>query len=387
MSSPAEKVPSLPGDDLAHVADSLAARRADVDAKQMRVAAFLQEVGCEGLLVLEPENFAWLSSGASARGILDPADMPGLFFMPEQRWLLAANVDSQRLFDEELDGLGFQLKEWPWNWGRQQFLADLCQGRIIACDRTLADCTTVGDKLRRLRRTLTDHERSCLRALGQIVGHALEATCRTMVPKLTEREIAGQVGHRLLHRGAQPIALGVAADDRARAYRRHNFTETPVEQHAVLTATASKYGLYATASRSVYLGSPPAELRQEYDAACKVSASYAVASVPNAVPRDVLQATRRIFEISGFEHEWRTAPQGHLTGRAAVELPFTPTTEELLPAGSAVTWHVTIGAASSCDTFLIGDGGAELVTPMESWSVKRIRIHGEEFFRPYLLVR
>lgn len=387
MSSPAEKKLRLPGDELDHIADSLAERRADVDGKQERVAAFLQEVGCEGLLLLEPENFAWLTSGAGARAILDPAETPGLYFTAEQRWLLSANVDSQRLFDEEIDGLGFQIKEWPWHWGREQFLADLCQGRVIASDRSLGDCKPVGDKLGRLRRVLTGYEQACFRALGQVLGHALEATCRTMVPNLTEREIAGQIAHRLLHRGVQPLTIGVAADGRSRHYRRHNFTEAAVRHHGVLSASASKYGLCATASRSVYFGSPELELRQEYDAACKISASYASASVPNAVPREVLKAARRVFEISGFEHEWLAGPQGHLTGRAPVELALTPKTEELLPAGSAVTWHVTVGAACSCDTFLITDHGPELLTPMESWSVKRIRIQGEEVFRPYLLVR
>ncbi len=44
------------------------------------------------------------------------------------RWLIAGNADSQRLFDEEIDGLGFQLKEWPWHWGRDRLLTELCHG-------------------------------------------------------------------------------------------------------------------------------------------------------------------------------------------------------------------------------------------------------------------
>src|SRR5207248_1923271 len=94
-------------------------RRADLDAKQMRVAALLQDAGCEGLLALDPENFSWLTSGAMSRGNLDPAELPVVYYSAEQRWVIAGNMDSQRLFDEEVDGLGFQLKEWPWHWGRE----------------------------------------------------------------------------------------------------------------------------------------------------------------------------------------------------------------------------------------------------------------------------
>ena len=78
-------------------------RRADIDAKTGRVAALLREVGCEGLLLLEPENVAWLGSGALARGVLDPAAEPALYCNGEQRWVIASNADAQRIFDEEVD--------------------------------------------------------------------------------------------------------------------------------------------------------------------------------------------------------------------------------------------------------------------------------------------
>src|SRR5262245_61587296 len=90
-------------------------RRADVDAKMAHVAAVLQEAGCDGLLLLEQDNLSWLTSGGIARGILDPHEMPALYCNGDARWLLSSNVDSQRMFDEEIDGLGFQLKEWPYH--------------------------------------------------------------------------------------------------------------------------------------------------------------------------------------------------------------------------------------------------------------------------------
>src|SRR5437660_287361 len=177
MSSAAESIFRPPDQPAPPNVETTLDRRVDIDAKQARVAGLLREVGCDGLLVLEPANFAWLTSGATPRGILDPAAQPALYFNAEQRWALSANVDSQRLFDEELDGLGFQLKEWPWHWGREQLLTDLCQGRKVATDQPLGACKPFGDQLRALRRNLTVYEQACSRALGQILSHALEATC------------------------------------------------------------------------------------------------------------------------------------------------------------------------------------------------------------------
>jgi Xaa-Pro aminopeptidase len=362
-------------------------RRADIDAKMGRVAALLVEAGCEGLLLLEPENLAWLTSGASHRGGLDPAAAPAAYCNGEQRWLLSSNTDSQRLFDEEADGLGFQLKEWPWHWGRDQLLVDLTQNRRVACDRPYPDCKDVGDALARLRRLLTPYEQACHRQLGLLVGHALEATCRGLNPGDNEREAAGQVAHRLTHRGAVPVHVGVAADGRSRHYRQFGFTSAAVTRYAVLTATARKYGLTATASRSLSFGPVEEPFRKDHNGVCRVMASYLASTWPDAVPREILLAGRRIYLVAGYEHEWALAPQGHLTGRLPVELAFSPRCAELFQAGQAVVWCAGAGAACGCDTYHVTDAGPQLITPAESWPLKRIRIQGAEFVRPDILQR
>jgi Xaa-Pro aminopeptidase len=362
-------------------------RRADIDAKMALVGALLQKVKCEGLLILEPENFAWLTSGAVARGQLNPAESPVIYCNGEMRWILACNADSQRLFDEEVDGLGFQLKEWPWHWGREQLIQDLLQNRRAACDRPCAQARVVADQLGQLRRLMTPYEQACFRLLGAIVSHALEATCRTMEPNLTEREIAGQISHRLLHRGVYPLHIGVAADDRSRAFRNYGFTSTVITNYVQMTTAARKYGLVATASRAVCFGDLPDEIRKDHNAVCRVGASYMASTWPEALPREVLLAARRIYQVSGYEHEWLVAQQGHLTGRAPVEIAFTPTTDDLLQAGHVVTWCATAGAASNVDTFLVTDQGPKTLTPTEAWPLKRIRIQGAEFVRPDVLQR
>lgn len=362
-------------------------RRQDIDAKQALIAGLLKEQACDGLLVLEPENFAWLTSGGAARGILNPAELPGLYFTAEGRWALASNVDTQRLFDEELDGLGFQLKEWPWHWGRDQLLADIRQGRTVACDRPLDSCKVITEPLAHLRRILTPYEQACLRALGQLLSHALEATCRSMKQGDSEREVAGHVSHRLLHRGALAVTISVAADERLRLYRQCGFTSAPVRSACTIHVAARKYGLCATASRTVCFAAPHDALRREHDTACKVSATYIAGSWPDSVPKQILAAGRRVFQLNHSEHEWLLSPQGHVTGRAPVELLLTPQTEDLFQAGWTVTWRAGAGAALSCDTFLVTDKGPVVITPSENWPLKRIRVQGADFLRPDVLVR
>ena len=76
-----------------------------------------------------------------------------------------------------------------------------------------------------------------------------------------------------------------------------------------------------------------------------------------------------------------------LTGRLPVEMTLLPQTEELFQAHWAVTWHASVGAAFSSDTFLITEAGPQAITPPEMWPLKRIRVQGADFFRPDLLLR
>jgi Xaa-Pro aminopeptidase len=365
----------------------LAERRADIDAKQAQIAALLAEVECEAVFLMEPENFAWFTSGGTLRGLLDREQMPGLFVAPEIRALLASNVDSQRIFDEELDGLGFQLKEWNWHWGREQLMSYLARGRRLATDVPRPDCKSVGEQLGKLRRRISDYEMTSYRQLGHILCHGLEAACRTLVQKQTEQEIAGHLSHRILKHGAELTAVEVAADDRLRHYRRGSYTPMPVNRQCVITATASMAGLHATATRSVCFGTPDPEFRKEHDAACKITSSYISSSWPEAIPSAILQAGKRVYQINQFEHEWRLSPAGHITGRAPVEQLLTMNDSETLQPGWALVWRAGVGAACSCDTFVVTPKGPVVITTPGNWPRKRIRVSGANFDRPDILQR
>jgi Xaa-Pro aminopeptidase len=363
-------------------------RRADIDGKQTRIAELLQETGCEALLALEPENFAWLTSGGNAISSLNTDEQPALLYTHDQRSILSSNIDSQRLFDEEVNGLGFQVQEWPWQKGRRKFLEDFCAGKQLACDRVLNGVKPVGENLRQHRRALTAYEQVGYRVLGQIAVHALEATGRGMtLDDLSEQEVAGQISHRLWHRGVETLAVSVQADGRSEIYRQAGSSPVRIHRSCVLTLTARKFGLCLTVSRALSFGPPDERFTQEQDAACKISATYIATTWPDALPRQILATGRRVYQLTGYEHEWRLSSQGQVTGRSPIELAITPQTDELFRQGWAVTWRASVGAAVSCDTFLITDHGPESITPAESWPQKRIRVQGGEFLRPFILQR
>src|SRR3954470_5742950 len=151
-------------------------RRADVDAKQAQIARLLADMGCEAVLLLMPAHVSWFTAGMAARGLLADSERPGLYVNATQRWLVCSNVDTQRLFDEELDRLGFQVKEWAWEAGRVDLLQNLVQGKKVAADRAFPGMPLAAERLRPLVRVLSPFEQADYRELGRIVAHAVEVT-------------------------------------------------------------------------------------------------------------------------------------------------------------------------------------------------------------------
>ncbi|MBY0461363.1 MAG: M24 family metallopeptidase, partial [Gemmataceae bacterium] len=298
---------------------AVAARRADIDAKQELVAGVLAAMECEAVILLMPAHVSWFTAGLNARGLLSDSERPGIFTNGKQRWLLCSNIDTQRLFDEELDQLGFQLKEWAWDGGRSDLLYNITTGRKVAADRPFPNVPMANDRLRPLLRPLSAFERQQFRELARLVGHAVEATARTMLPGDTEEEVAGQVGHRLIHRGIEPAVLSVTADERAAKFRRAGFTNMPVVQSCVIQATGQQHGLYATAARTVSFGPPSSELRAAFDQAVKLAAVHRSLTVPGAVVAPLAEAVGVVLAGTPFEFDARLSQPGYGAGRFAAE--------------------------------------------------------------------
>lgn len=362
-------------------------RRLDVDAKQELVSRLLNDTGCEGLLVLHPANFRWLTSGATPAGLAGRDETPALYFNPNQRWLVASATDSPRMFADELDGLGFQLKEWPWTASREQLLADLVFGRKVACDQPFRECKATGAFFAHTRRRLTVYEAERLAELGAMVAHALEATARHFDWGDAEEEIAGHLAHRLLRHGAEPVALQITGDGRGRALRRRGYRPDPVERACVLQATARKFGLHATAARTVFRSPPDATERAEFEAALRLRVTHLALSKVGERVYAALDAGVALLKPSPFEHEWRLAPAVCLTGREPSEGVFLATAQDKWLPGWAAVWQERIGAAAAVDTYQMQDDGWRPITPPGLWPIRRATSRGRSFELADFLVR
>ncbi|QVL32931.1 M24 family metallopeptidase [Telmatocola sphagniphila] len=362
-------------------------RRSDVDARQVELSKILVHAGCDWCLLFDPANISWITAGMQFYEWYPESEKPVIFVNLMNRSVICSTMDTQPLFDNDLDGLGFGVKEYPWHLGRDRYLEQLTMNRKVACDRPFKACIDISETLGQVRSTLSEFEQTRYRELGHILAHAVEATARNIQPGESEIEIAGQLGHRLVKRGLLPISLSVIADDRLKQHYRSLPTKATVNNRCLIHATASAHGLVATASRTVCFGKPDEELKVVYDQVCRLQSILRSRCKPGELVKTVLRVGQAFLLNTEYEHEWRKHSFGCRIGRSSME-------GRLLHAGSDATflegqpiaWETTLGSYRIVETIIPQKTGEESITGPLEWPIRRVRLSDMTFSLPDYLV-
>lgn len=362
-------------------------RGAQIIRRHEQLSQFMKEQSFDGLLLTRPGNFAWFTVGGdSTRGSLTDT-AAALFVTPDARVALTRNTDSGQLFDREINGLGFQLKERTWQEDLQLLMGDLCRGRNVACDFTFERCQDVSPHLNGMRLPLSKPERKSLRVTGSLVAHAVEATARSFRRGDSESEIAGQLVHRLYRQNVIPERVQILADGQGQRYRHWSFGDDQVERFCTIAVIGRREGLHVGAARTVSFGAPPKEVRRAHLDSLLVQATGMFFSQDQWEIYETWNRVERIYEKFGHSEEWHCADQGCVTGYELCEAPIVPRSQLKLAAGMPIFWQSSIGQAMSADTILIGEKGFDVLTPMENWPQIEVDVKGVPIHRPDVLIR
>jgi Xaa-Pro aminopeptidase len=368
-----------------HLADP--DRAGEIEHRQQRINELLTEQKLDAVLLTKPSNFAWFSVGGEASRGSWSDTAAALFLTQDARVIATRNTNSGQIFDREVSGLGFQLKERLWQEGREVLLSDLCRGRAVGCDFPFERCVDVSVHLGGMRLPLSRLEIRNLRETGALVAHAVEATSRTLERGETEAEIAGQIAHRMLRHGIWPERIQVLADGQGKRYRHWSFGEDKVEKFCTLVAVGRRNGLHVGTSRTISFGAPPKALRDAHLSCLLVQATGMFFTQHNWEIFETWKRAERIYEKFGHSEEWHFADQGGVTGYELCEAPLAPTSQYRFAEGMPVFWHPSIGAAMTADTILIKSNGFEVLTPMENWPQLEVDVKGVKIPRPDVLIR
>ena len=362
-----------------------AARRADVDSKQQQIRNLIAQANADAVLLQNPTNIAWFTAGADLNRCTTDSSRTSIFVTPEARLFATNAVDSAQIFEREAFGLGFQLKQREWFQPHQDLIADLCRGRKVLTDIPVANTTAAPERIAALRQPLSALDAKRMTQLARVATHAVEATARRIRPGMTESEVAGEVGHRLVKRTVTPVRIQVCADGRNERFRHWMYGEDPIKRYAVISCMARRWGLHVGICRTVCLDRIPDELADAYGKLVLVHATGQFFSRNGTQLGDVWSKIHRIYEKFGLASEWQKSDQADVIGFTTNDHQVYPDSPVFLTAPTAVYWHPSVGPAMAGDTMLINKKSAHFLTSRSSWPTLQVQVKGKTVPCPGIL--
>jgi len=357
--------------------------------KPSRIRELMKQKQLDAILISNQANFSWFSDGGRGHvAMATEASVASLFVTSDKVFLITNNIEAQRLKDEELPNLDFEIKEHPWhdNSKRDQIINELCAGKRVGSDTPIDGTINIANDIAELRYALTDLEVARYKELGQHCGEAIGKVCKGMKPDLSEFEIAGIMASELYGRGVTPVVLLIAVDDRVEQYRHPLPTDKRVQKYGMIVICGRKYGLIASVTRLFHFGSLSDELRRKHNAVVEVDTTFIAESRPGAVIEDIFSAGQKMYADKGFPGEWQFHHQGGPAGYAPRDYVATPGITSKVLKSQAFAWNPSIKGTKSEDTIITTDDKPEIITPTPDWPMLSVQYKGEIWKRPDILV-
>jgi Xaa-Pro aminopeptidase len=364
----------------------------EIDEKVDRLARLATRRALGGILLNTQANFAWLSGGRSNQ--IDGSREHGagslLVTARGERFVVANNIEMPRLQEEALAGLGFAPCEYAWTLEHADratavLMAKKAVHGDIGCDTPLPGAIPIEGDINDSRVMLTPAEIDRYRALGRDLGAILGEVCRSLVPNLSEIEIAHRVASAAACVGARAIVTLVAADDRIARFRHPVPTTKTWRKQVMVVLGAQRQGLVAALSRIVSAEPIPDTLRHRTEAAAAVFGRLLTATIAGTSGADLYNTAAAAYADSGFRDEETRHHQGGAIGYRARDWIAHPESRERVQPRQAFAWNPSITGTKVEETMVICDGALNVVTSSPDWPCIPVESRGVTIAAPAVL--
>lgn len=355
----------------------------EYQGKLRRIRELLNNEQTDYLLLSNQLNIMWLTGGRSYVNKAADKACADILIGRDQVFLVSNNIESERLLKEELVGLN--LASATYNWWDKQGLENALRN-IVGSGRMVHEAE-LGAKMARLRWALLPEEQARYAETGRDIADILEFTAFCVTPGMSEMEISCLMQQKAAALGVNPWITLVAADERGYRYRHFLPTENKLQNYLMLSMTAEKYGLYASATRLVHFGPVSSDLCKRYEAVTSIDTAYIASTVPGASVAKIFTQAVDDYKTTGYAGEWMNHHQGGMIGYQPREYRVTTESCETVAQGQAYAWNPTIAGVKSEDTILVSSAGPVILTKPDKFPVKEFVHHELVINRPAILVR
>ncbi len=366
-------------------------RSSEFAAKHDRIRAYLNQTGLDAVLLATRHNFSWATCGA--HNYVCHASAIGNSYLlvdADGATVMANNIESPRLEGEELfDPLPLEAFFYADPADQQATLDRLIAGRQIATDAPIGgiDAPRLDAAFDALRYSLLDSEIERMRTLSTDAVHAIEATCRSIEPGITENGIAGQFACALRSNNMTPWVLLIAADDRLETRRHPLPTDKIMTRQAMLVIGAERDGLVTACSRIVSFKPLSDELVTKHHAVATVEAALWSQTRPGVTFGDMFATAQDAYATMGFPDEWKHHHQGGPLGYLPRDAKASPGNPSVAVENQGFAWNPSITGTKSEDSILCTSAGPTKLADDTDWPMIEVEWDGFTCTRPDILVR
>lgn len=358
----------------------------EIDEKQSRLVALMDQNDWSAILLRRHENLAWATAGrVEARvGLSSETAVCSLLVTHTgKRYYLAPENEGPRLAAEEFAGLDVEPILYPWIDDQTEDLAHKLAGVEIASD-TAAPGSPTGFypvNLTPLRTPLLPGEIARYRALGAEVAASTTRVLKTLAPGVTEDEMAARVAADLLARHIAPTVLLMAADERIFRYKHAVPRSGVLKHYGMLNLCARRHGLVISITRFIHFGPPPAALAANFDKVARINAELLHASREGVTAANLYAVAARAYAAVGAPDEIHKHHQGGTIGYTERDWLAVPSATETVSSAHGFAWNPSLQGAKIEDTALlhsdINQGGMiDILTPTPDLPVIETSIGG-----------
>ncbi len=362
----------------------------ELKEKENRVRNFMKREKLGAVLLTKQNNFAWFTGGKDNH-VLTASEMgvASILILKNEKFLITSNIEAPRIMDEELKGLGFTLKYYPWQEKKDKIkiISSLTRGIEVGSDDSHPDTRNIDSILSQERYSLTNSEIVRYKALGRSASRRVGELCKKIKPGNTEHEVAGMIAESLLPEGITPIVILIAADERIKKYRHPIPTDKKIKKCVMVVVCARKWGLIASFTRLIHFGKVSRDLRKKHNAVVNVDAAFILNTRPGKIVSEIFEEGLKAYRLNGFADEWRLHHQGGATGYGARDYVGTSGERQKVLPNQAFAWNPSITGTKSEDTIIASEDKTEIITAAPDWPMVHTVWNGKSITRPDILER
>lgn len=360
----------------------------DYYEKLRRVRSFMEQNGYDYVMLMRRDNFGWLTCGGDSKVFRSSEYGMGILLVGRENVrFIAQYMDADRIYDDELDGLGIEKISLKWYEASPVVKAvELTNGKRTAADFDVYQ-TNVEQKLQKiyaLHYPLTESEIALYQEYGRLCDRMLFNIASRIKPGMTEHEIEAEILYDYARENMPVKVLLVSSDERIDKYRHPLASGKKVQKRVLLHPAAEKRGLHLNITRTLYFGEAPRDVLEKQELLNLCEAQAMAMCRPGFNMTDILTERKRIFSEYGCADEWKYHYPGAVSGyQIGSAQPFVENCK--IESGIPFDLFVTVKGAKVEEMCLSSDDGGINLTATGHWPLKTYRYGDREYRLPIIL--